>query len=226
MKDIFNRDNYIIEAEDDVETDFSSTLNDKPESSDEPDTDDTDTEAPDTDFGSTSEDEPDTDTDFSSTTTTSNEDDDDNEDQPEEGDVVDDTSEEEELEPEEEEEPVDIRALEKELYSDFSDSDIEIRNEELKECYVKVYSFIKEYIDKITDVKKSNINLKVLEYCEDKLIELKLLTYKYITVNFTTNTYIQNQIRYKQILFTLSKITDILTKISDENEINRTSDVD
>ena len=55
---------------------------------------------------------------------------------------------------------MDLVAKEKELYSSLSAFDIQIRNEEIKVSFSKLYDFINEYLNILADVKKSNVNLK------------------------------------------------------------------
>lgn len=212
MKDIFNIPHYILEADDDnIDTDFSSATDANTDNNDDDvNTDDT-VEDVDTDFtgGDGGIDDGET-ADGDSEDGIEGEPQEDNPDNP-------DTEEDAGIEGDyQEDEEVDIIAMEKELFADMSDFDRMTRNEELKESFNNLYTFILKLLGRISQVKSSNVNLKVLEFCEQKILDLKQLTYHHIVYNFTNTSYIQNQIRYKTILFTISKIIDMLNKISND----------
>lgn len=207
MKNIFDRMAYIREADDDedINTDFTDNTDDEEveENPEEP-TEDESTGG-DTDFTNLGDDNEDS-----------------NDEEPEEDDGSSDEDIDDEYSDEEDtgEEEKDVKSMENELYEELSPFEISTRNTELKDSYVSLYDFINEFLLRIQDIKKSNTNIKILEYCEDKLISTKSLVYNHIVRNFTTNSYITNQIMYKQYLFIISKISDLMKKISTEDKTN------
>ena len=214
MKDIFNIPHYILEADDDFDTDFASASDASTDNdNDDVNTDNTVNDNVETDFtsgdGGIDESEP-----------TEPEGDESIEGEPQDGDQEGESDEYADIEGEDyqEDEEVDIIAMEKELFADMSEFDRMARNEELKESFNNLYIFILRLLKRISQIKSSNVNLKVLEFCEQKIIDLKKLTYHHIVYNYTNTSYIQNQIRYKTTLFTISKIIDMLNKISQDTK--------
>lgn len=214
MKDIFNIPHYILEADDDQDTDFTSAIDANTDDNDDVDTDDITDDDVETDFTGN-----DGGIDDGETTDTDGEEGIEGEPQDnQEGEPDGDEAGIDGEEDYQEDEEVDILAMEKELFADMSEFDRMTRNEELKESFNNLYIFILRLLGRIVQIKSSNVNLKVLEFCEQKILDLKKLTYHHIVHNFTNTTYIQNQIRYKTILFTISKILDMLNKISQDTK--------
>lgn len=121
---------------------------------------------------------------------------------------------------EDEEEPQEEKSLfelEQELYASLEPHQKQNRNEELKDSFVRLYTFIQALLDRIITVKKSNVNIKILEFGENKLRELHSLTYDYIMNSYNNNTYIQNNIRYKQNLIIIKKVLNLLENIEQKD---------
>jgi hypothetical protein len=126
-------------------------------------------------------------------------------------------SEEEENQGEEEGDELDINKIEDELFSSLTPEQIAIKNHELKNQFIEVYTIIGSTLVRINDIPKSNDNINILKFVTEKLLELREMVDYNITVAYTTRTYIENNIIYQQCIATLNAIADIIDNIPNVN---------
>ena len=124
-----------------------------------------------------------------------------------------DDSSEEESSDEEGQEEYDINKIEDELFSSLTPEQIAIKNHELKDQFIELYSIIGSTLVRINDISKSNENINVLKFITEKLLELREMIDFNITTAYQTRTYIENNIIYQQCIATLNAIADIIVMI-------------
>ena len=126
-------------------------------------------------------------------------------------------SQEEENQGEEEGNEFDINKIEDELFSSLTPEQIAIKNHELKNQFIEVYTIIGSTLVRINDIPKSNDNINILKFVTEKLLELREMVDYNITVAYNTRTYIENNIIYQQCIATLNAIADIIDNIPNVN---------
>ena len=112
----------------------------------------------------------------------------------------------------------DLQKIESELFSNLSPEQVEIKNKELKQRFIDVYGTIASVLIRINDIPKTDLNIDVLHFVTDKLMELRDLVDYNITKAFATKTYIENSINYQLCLSTLSSISDIIDSVAGAEE--------
>ena len=115
------------------------------------------------------------------------------------------------------EEDYDLNKIEDELFSSLTPEQIAIKNHELKNQFIEVYSIIGSTLVRINDIPKSNDNINILKFITEKLLELREMIDYNITVAYSTRTYIENNIIYQQCIATLNAIADIIDNIPNVN---------
>ena len=114
---------------------------------------------------------------------------------------------------EENNEEYDIEKIENELFSSLTPEQIAIKNHELKNQFIELYSIIGSTLVRINDISKSNDNINVLKFVTEKLLELREMIDFNITTAYQTRTYIENNIIYQQCIATLNAIAEIIDNI-------------
>ena len=130
-----------------------------------------------------------------------------------------DDSSQEENSDEEGQEDYDINKIEEELFSSLTPEQIAIKNHELKNQFIELYSIIGSTLVRINDISKTNENINVLKFITEKLLELREMIDFNITTAYQTRTYIENNIIYQQCIATLNAIGDIIDNIPKLNDV-------
>ena len=107
----------------------------------------------------------------------------------------------------------DINKIENELFSSLTPEQIAIKNHELKNQFIELYSIIGSTLVRINDISKTNENINVLKFITEKLLELREMIDFNITTAYQTRTYIENNIIYQQCIATLNAIAEIIDNI-------------
>lgn len=107
----------------------------------------------------------------------------------------------------------DLKKIESELFSNLSPEQMAIKNTELKERFITIYTTIGSTLVRINDIPKSKDNIELLKFVTDKLLDLRDLVDYNITTVFQTRTYVENNIVYQQCLSILDSISAILASI-------------
>lgn len=123
-------------------------------------------------------------------------------------------------------EEYDINKIEDELFSSLTPEQIAIKNHELKNQFIELYSIIGSTLVRINDISKTNENINVLKFITEKLLELREMVDFNVTTAYQTRTYIENNIIYQQCIATLNAIADIIDNIPKLNDTsnNKTDD--
>ena len=123
------------------------------------------------------------------------------------------SSEESDNNEEENNQDYDINKIESELFSSLTPEQIAIKNYELKNQFIELYSIIGSTLVRINDISKSNENINVLKFVTEKLLELREMIDFNVTTAYQTRTYIENNIIYQQCIATLNAIAEIIDNI-------------
>lgn len=107
----------------------------------------------------------------------------------------------------------DLQDLEGQLFKDLTQDQINVKIAELKRQYVEIYSTTNNVLNRISKIPRMTSNIKVLEFVSDKLLELRKLSFDYLTNTFDTKTYIENSINYQEYIATLTTIDNLLKEI-------------
>ena len=118
----------------------------------------------------------------------------------------------------------DINKIEDELFSSLTPEQIAIKNHELKNQFIELYSIIGSTLVRINDISKTNENINVLKFITEKLLELREMVDFNVTTAYQTRTYIENNIIYQQCIATLNAIADIIENIPKLNNNNNKVD--
>lgn len=110
-----------------------------------------------------------------------------------------------------------IDKIEDELFSTLTPEQRDIKNTELKNQFIDLYSVIGITLDRINNVSKSNENVEALGFVTQKLLELREMIDYIITKSYATKTYIENNIIYQQCISTLNLISEFINNIPNVN---------
>ena len=110
-----------------------------------------------------------------------------------------------------------IDKIEDELFSTLTPEQRDIKNTELKNQFIDLYSVIGTTLDRINNVSKSNENVEALGFVTQKLLELREMIDYIITKSYATKTYIENNIIYQQCISTLNLISEFINNIPNVN---------
>jgi hypothetical protein len=133
------------------------------------------------------------------------------------GEEGEDTGEQQEGEGEENSDEFGIDKIEDELFSSLTPEQKAIKNEELKNQFINLYSVIGTTLDRINEVSKSNENVQALAFVTQKLLELREMIDYTITRTYDTRTYIENNIIYQQCISILNLISEMIENIPNVN---------
>ena len=122
-----------------------------------------------------------------------------------------------------------LKKIESELFSNLTPEQVAIKNYELKQNYINLYTTIISTITRMNDVGKTESNIELIKFISNKLIELKDMVDFNITKVYKTRTYIENNIIYQQCLSTLNALCDMINLIPNndqEEKIDDKKDID
>lgn len=106
-----------------------------------------------------------------------------------------------------------IQDLEKDIYADLNEPQMDIRNRELKQNFVDLYNMIGDVSERINDISKDSASMRPLEFVASKLNSLSDTVSDYLANTFSTKSYMENDINYHLFLKTIEDINAILANI-------------
>ena len=107
-----------------------------------------------------------------------------------------------------------IQDLDKDLYADLSEPQMDIRNKELKRNFASLYDMIQDIIERINDISKDTASVKPLEFVTNKLNDLADRVSDYLVYTYQTKSYTENEVNYNVFLVAVNQINDIIAKIA------------
>lgn len=112
------------------------------------------------------------------------------------------------------------KELEKELFSDLTEDELNVLNKKLKEQFIAIFDVSDNLITMVNEIPKRENLIKVIEFISNKLSELREMVTDYLTDIYHTKSYMENSIAYNQFLAVLSGINKILDEIKVEEDEN------
>lgn len=120
----------------------------------------------------------------------------------------------------------DIKALEDEIYSNYSDEQRKIMTKELKGSMNKLVTLSSDLVDRINDIPKVSAHIRIIEFVSNKLSEFRDMLIDYLYYTFDTESYVKNQIAYKRFLTIMRQIDELISKIPTVDEVKNKNDND
>lgn len=110
-----------------------------------------------------------------------------------------------------------IQDLEKDIYADLNEPQMDIRNKELKNNFINLYNMINDIIERINDISKDTASLRPLEFVTSKLNTLSDTVSDYLSYTFVTKSYTENDINYRIFLAAIEDINKVLSTIKPQS---------
>ena len=110
----------------------------------------------------------------------------------------------------------DARGMEQELFKDLTPDQIDMKHQELKSNFTKLYDSTNSIIERINDIPSNENYLASITFVSEKLSELRTMVADYMNNVYSTKSYMENAINYNRFLSVLNSINDILDEISRE----------
>lgn len=110
----------------------------------------------------------------------------------------------------------DARGMEQELFKDLTPDQIDMKHQELKSNFTKLYDSTNSIIERINDIPSNENYLASITFVSEKLSELRTMVADYMNNVYSTKSYMENAINYNRFLSVLKSINDILDEISRE----------
>lgn len=116
------------------------------------------------------------------------------------------------------EEDSELQSLEDEIFQGLRDSEKAIRDRELLSLYTTMYNDINSILNKLGGVPKTEKIIQPLEYCTNKLTDLREILFSYILSTYNLKTYIENMTNYYEFLATIQAINKILSELKEKDD--------
>jgi len=110
----------------------------------------------------------------------------------------------------------DARGLENQLFSDLTPQQLNLKHEELKNNFVKLFDNTGEIIDRINEVPTDERFLSTMNFISTQLSELRERIVDYMNNVYSTKSYMENSIVYNRFLTVLNQINQVLAEIKDD----------
>lgn len=112
----------------------------------------------------------------------------------------------------------DLMSMENKLLTELTPEQLQIKHQELKKKYDEIYNMIDPIINRINNLSKDNATLRVYDFVNKKLNELRDLVSHYLIKVYPTKTYVENLINYEEYIAILHQIDRVLEQISAQND--------
>ena len=110
----------------------------------------------------------------------------------------------------------DARGFENQLFSDLTPQQLNLKHEELKNNFVKLFDNTGAIIDRINEVPADERFLSTMNFVSTQLSELRERIVDYMNNVYSTKSYMENSIVYNRFLTVLNQINQVLTEIKDD----------
>lgn len=107
----------------------------------------------------------------------------------------------------------DIKALEDEIFSNYSDQQRQIMSKELKGSMNKLVNLSSDLVDRINDIPKISSHIRIIEFVSNKLSDFRDMLTDYLYYTYDTESYVKNQIAYERFLIIMRQIDELISKI-------------
>ena len=110
-----------------------------------------------------------------------------------------------------------LRELEKEIFDQLSDQEKQIKIKELKSLFTDFTVNCDSIIDKANNIPKTVENIKVVDFINKTLIDLKKYSGDYLINTFDLKTYIENLVQFQKFLSVLDAVKNAYSTIKDSD---------
>ena len=110
----------------------------------------------------------------------------------------------------------DNRGMESEIFKDLTQDQIDLKHQELKSNFTKIYDTTSALIDRLNDIPTNETYMTSINFVSNQLADLRQMVTDYINNVYSTKSYMENSINYNKFLMTLKGINDILEEIYKE----------
>lgn len=110
----------------------------------------------------------------------------------------------------------DNRGMEEEIFKDLTQDQIDIKHQELKTNFGKIYDTTSSLIDRLNDIPTNDTYMASINFVSNQLADLRQMVTDYMNNAYSTKSYMENSINYNKFLMTLKGINDILEEIYKE----------
>ena len=111
-----------------------------------------------------------------------------------------------------------VKDLQRDIFSNLTDSQMAIKDKELRMRFYNMYESIDSFIERINEIPKASNIIKSVEFVSIKLDELSTMINDYITYTYDTLTYVENEINYNKFFTILSGISIIIKDIGENTK--------
>ena len=110
-----------------------------------------------------------------------------------------------------------LKDLESVIFDDLSENEKKMKIKELKELFIYVYKKCDSILDMVTEVKKDEETIQIVEYISNTLIDLKHYVNDYISDVFDYKTYVENLSQLQKYIMIFNAINKVFDQIKREN---------
>jgi hypothetical protein len=111
-----------------------------------------------------------------------------------------------------------LQELENVIFDSLSDAEKQLKIKELKELYISVYNKCTTITDMMTEVKRDEATIQIIEYISNTLLDLKQYVNDYINDIFDSKTYVENLSQLQKYIMVFNAVNKVLAQIKAENE--------
>lgn len=110
-----------------------------------------------------------------------------------------------------------LKDLESVIFDDLSENEKKMKIIELKDTFISVYKKCDSILEIITEVKKDEETIQIVEYISNTLIDLKHYVNDYINNVFDYKTYVENLTQLQKYIMIFNAINKVFDQIKREN---------
>ena len=109
-----------------------------------------------------------------------------------------------------------IKQLEDDVFASLSPEQIAIKQLELKENFIMLYTNIEKVIERLSKINRVEDNIKPIEFVTRRLLELKTLVRDSLIESYDTRSYVENQVLLQRHMAIFSALTDVIDELAKE----------
>ena len=110
-----------------------------------------------------------------------------------------------------------LRDLEAVVFDDLSEDQKKMKIKELKELYIIIYKKCGSISGMISDIKRDQETVQIIEYISNTLVDLKHYIDDYINDIFDSKTYVENLAQLQKYIMIFNAINKVFEQIKQEN---------
>ena len=111
-----------------------------------------------------------------------------------------------------------LQELENVIFDNLTEPEKKLKIQELKELYINVYNKCTTITDMMSEIKRDEATIQIVEYISNTLLDLKQYVNDYINDIFDTKTYVENLSQLQKYIMVFNAINKVLAQIKAENE--------